>query len=163
MPKNCGLYTEEVLKHFKNPKNQGEIKNADGRGTAGNIVCGDKMDIFIKVSKDRAGRYIIKDIKFQTYGCVAAISTSSMITEMAKGKTVAEAVKIGKDDIVKSLGGLPSIKYHCSILAIDALNEALFDYFAKAKKPAPEIVEKRHNRIKKANKIIEERYKKWLD
>lgn len=168
-----GIYTKEVMKHFKSPKNLGKIKNPDGVGTAGNIVCGDKMDLYIKIGKNKKGaasakgygepmEEIIKDIKFETYGCVAAISTSSMITELAKGKTISEAIKLEKDDIIKSLGGLPSVKFHCSILAIDALSEALYDYFVKNKKEIPEIIKKRHDRIEKANKIINERYKKWI-
>lgn len=156
----CGLYTKEVMKHFSKPHNQGKIKNADGKGTAGNVVCGDKMDIYIKIGKNKNKEEVIKDIKFETYGCVAAISTSSMVTDLVKGKTISEALKVEKDDIVKSLGGLPSVKYHCSILAIDALSEALFNYFTKQKKEMPSVLKKRHEKIKKANEIIEKRYEK---
>lgn len=164
MSNSCfGLYTKEVMKHFSKPHNKGKIKNADGVGTAGNVVCGDKMDIYIKIAKNKNKEEIIKDIKFETYGCVAAISTSSMVTDLVKGKTIQEALEVEKDDIVKSLGGLPSVKYHCSILAIDALSEALWDYFEKEKKEAPKILKIRHEKIKKANAIIEKRYEKWLD
>lgn len=124
MKNTCSaLYTKEVMKHFKNPHNYGKIKDADGIGKVGNIVCGDVMHLYIKVEKD-----IIKDIKFETYGCVAAISTSSVITDLAKGKTIKEALKMEKNDVIKSLGGLPSIKYHCSVLAVDALRAAIKDY-----------------------------------
>ena len=112
---------------FKNPHNYGGMKNPDGVGKVGNPVCGDVMWLYIKVDKNQK----IKNIKFETFGCVAAISTSSVITDLAKGKTIKQAMKITKDNIVKSLGGLPKIKYHCSILAVDALHEAIKDYNAK--------------------------------
>jgi len=124
------LYTPKVMETFKNPHNYGRIKNADGVGKVGNPVCGDVMVLYINVGKGET----IKDIKFETFGCVAAISTSSIITDLVKGKTIKEALRISKDDIVKSLGGLPKIKYHCSVLAVDALKEAIKDYNAKAKK-----------------------------
>ena len=128
--KMCGgLYTPKVMETFKNPHNYGRIKNASGIGKVGNPVCGDVMWLYIKVDK----KEVIKDIKFETFGCVAAISTSSIITDLVKGKTIKEAMKITKDNIVKSLGGLPKIKYHCSILAVDALHEAVKDYFSKTK------------------------------
>ncbi len=121
-------YNKKIIQHFMHPKNVGEIKNADGVGKVGNPVCGDIMWVYIKVGKNKKGEEIIKDIKFKTMGCVAAIATSSMITELAKGKTLDKASKITRDDIAKSLGGLPSIKYHCSILAADALHKAIEDY-----------------------------------
>ncbi|MEI6288067.1 MAG: iron-sulfur cluster assembly scaffold protein [bacterium] len=128
------MYNEKVLKHFSNPSNQGEIKNADGVGLVGNPTCGDMMRIFISVSKNKKGEEIIKDIKFQTLGCGAAIATSSMLTEMAKGKTIAEAEKIGKLQIAEELGGLPAVKMHCSVLAHEGLGEAIKDYRSKNKK-----------------------------
>lgn len=128
-PKICAtLYTPKVMEAFKNPHNYGKIKNADGVGQVGNPVCGDVMKLYIKISKNQKNQEIIKDIKFETFGCVAAIATSSMVTDLAKGKTIANALKISKDDIVKKLGGLPSVKYHCSILAVDALKEAVKNY-----------------------------------
>lgn len=111
-----------------NPKNMGEIKDADGIGKVGNPRCGDLMWIYIKVKND-----VITDIKFKTFGCGAAIATSSMITEMAKGKTIDEALKITKQDIAKELGGLPTIKMHCSNLAADGLRAAIADYRARQK------------------------------
>lgn len=151
-----GLYTKKVLETFKNPHNYGKIKNADGVGKVGNIVCGDVMWLYIKVEKDA-----IKDIKFETFGCVAAISTSSIITDLAKGKTIKQALKITKDNIISSLGGLPKVKYHCSVLAVDALVEAIYDYMQKNSQKIPADLQKRHNAIQKAKEIIEKRYEKW--
>jgi len=107
----------------------GEMRGADGVGTVGNVVCGDLMSIYIKVKDDK-----IEDIKFQTYGCGAAIATSSMITELAKGKTIEEALKISRGDVAGALDGLPPIKMHCSNLAADALHAAIKDYEEKQKK-----------------------------
>ncbi|MCW4035712.1 MAG: Fe-S cluster assembly scaffold protein NifU [Candidatus Bathyarchaeota archaeon] len=117
------MYSEKVLDHFRNPRNVGEIEDADGVGTVGNPVCGDMMSIYIKVENDR-----IKDIKFKTFGCGAAIATTSMTTELAKGKTLDEALKITREDVADELGGLPPVKMHCSNLAADALHEAINDY-----------------------------------
>lgn len=114
------------MEHFRNPRNVGEIPDADGVGTVGNPVCGDMMTIYIKVKDNR-----IADIKFKTFGCGAAVATSSMITELSKGKTLEEAMKITRTDVADSLGGLPPIKMHCSNLAADALHEAIRDYQKK--------------------------------
>ncbi len=114
------------MEHFKNPRNVGEIKDADGIGTVGNPVCGDMMTIYIKVKDDK-----IDDIKFKTYGCGAAIATSSMTTEMAKGKTLEAAEKITRQSVADALDGLPPVKMHCSNLASDALHEAIKDYKKK--------------------------------
>ncbi|MFC1624800.1 iron-sulfur cluster assembly scaffold protein [Patescibacteria group bacterium] len=119
-------YSEEVFEHFRNPQNMGKIENADGIGTVGNPVCGDVMKLYIKV-KDQT----IKDIKFQTLGCGAAIATSSILTTLVKGKKIEKALKIGNKDITKALGGLPKKKLHCSLLAADALKEAVKDYRSK--------------------------------
>ena len=120
------MYSEKVLDHFKNPRNVGEIENPDGVGTVGNPVCGDMMSIYIKVDDDR-----IKDIKFKTFGCGAAIATTSMTTELAMGKKLDEAMKITRTDVADELGGLPPVKMHCSNLAADALHEAIKDYRKK--------------------------------
>jgi nitrogen fixation NifU-like protein len=120
------VYTDKVLDHFRNPRNVGEIPDADGVGTVGNPVCGDLMSIYIKVKDNR-----IEDIKFKTFGCGAAIATSSMITELAKGKTLDEAMKISRGDVASSLDGLPPIKMHCSNLAADGLHAAIQDYLKK--------------------------------
>jgi nitrogen fixation NifU-like protein len=123
------LYSEKVLEHFRKPKNMGEMKDADAVGEVGNPVCGDLMHIYIKVKNEK-----IDDISFQTFGCGAAIATSSMITELAKGKTLDEAMKITRDDVATSLDGLPPIKMHCSNLASDGLHKAIENYRAKQKK-----------------------------
>ncbi len=120
------MYSEKVMEHFRNPRNMGEMPDADGIGTVGNPVCGDLMTIYIKVKDNK-----IADIKFKTFGCGAAIATSSMITELAKGKTLEEALKITRGDVAGSLGGLPSIKMHCSNLAADGLHAAIEDYLKK--------------------------------
>jgi len=120
------VYTDKVLDHFRNPRNMGEIPDADGVGTVGNPVCGDLMSIYIKVKDNR-----IEDIKFKTFGCGAAIATSSMITELAKGKSLDEAMKISRGDVADNLGGLPPIKMHCSNLAADGLHAAIQDYLKK--------------------------------
>jgi len=151
-------YTKKVIEHFRKPHNYGKMKNPDGIGKVGNIICGDVMHLYIKVSNNK-----IKDIKFETFGCAAAIATSSIITDLAKGKTLNDALKIEKDKIVKSLGSLPPIKVHCSILAVDALTEAVYDYLFKNKKPIPKELQKSHQRIEKEKKIIEEKYKKWME
>jgi nitrogen fixation NifU-like protein len=117
------MYSEKVMDHFRNPRNMGEIADADGVGTVGNPVCGDLMNIYIKVQDNR-----IIDIKFKTFGCGAAIATSSMITELAKGKTLEEALKITKQDVADSLEGLPPVKMHCSNLAADGLHDAIRSY-----------------------------------
>jgi len=125
------VYSGKVMEHFENPRNVGEIPGADGTGEVGNPVCGDIMKVFIKV-KDN----IITDIKFKTFGCGAAIATSSMITEMAKGKTLEEALKVSNKDVAEALDGLPPQKMHCSNLAADALHAAIEDYQKKHKKHA---------------------------
>jgi len=127
-------YNKKVMKLFMNPKNMGEIKNADGIGKVGNPICGDVMKVYIKIGKNKDKKEIIKDIKFKTFGCAAAIATSSMISQIAKGKTLEEAKKIKYKELVKSLGGLPPIKVHCSNLAIEALNKAIDNYKIKRKR-----------------------------
>ena len=119
-------YSKKVMEHFMNPRNVGVIENSDGYGKVGNPVCGDLMEIFIKVKDDK-----ITDIKFKTFGCGSAIATSSMVTELAKGKHVDEALKITRNDVADELDGLPPQKMHCSNLAADALREAINDYKKK--------------------------------
>ena len=121
-------YTEKVMDHFKNPRNVGVIENPDGYGKVGNPVCGDLMEIFIKVKKNEQGEDIIEDIKFRTFGCGSAVSTSSMVTEMAKGMKIDEAYDITRQDVADELDGLPPIKMHCSNLAADALKAAIDNY-----------------------------------
>lgn len=123
------MYTEQVMDHFSNPRNVGEIENADGVGTVGNPACGDIMKIFIKVKDD-----VIEDIKFKTFGCGAAIASSSVATELIKGKTIEEALKLTNKMVIEALGGLPKEKLHCSVLAEDALKSAIEDYQKKQNK-----------------------------
>src|SRR4030065_1039328 len=120
------MYTKEVMDHFSNPRNVGEMPDADGIGTEGNPVCGDVMKLFIKVTDNK-----IVDAKFQTFGCGAAIAVSSMVTEMVKGKTLDEALSISKEAVANALGGVPAQKQHCSNLGADALRKAIEDYRSK--------------------------------
>jgi nitrogen fixation NifU-like protein len=131
------MYTDLVMDHFSNPRNVGEIENADGVGQIGNPVCGDVMRISIDVADDR-----IIDVKFKTFGCGAAVATSSMVTEMVKGKTLTEAADISNKAVAEALGGLPPNKMHCSNLAADALHLAVQDYLVKAGREAevPQIL-----------------------
>ena len=122
-----GQYSEKVMEHFRNPHNVGEIPDASGVGNVGNPVCGDIMRLYIKV--DDKG--VITDAKFQTFGCGAAIATSSMVTDLVRGKTVDEALKISNRAVAEALGGLPKIKMHCSVLAEEALRAAINDYMTK--------------------------------
>ena len=118
-----GWYSEKVLEHYQNPRNLGEIENADGVGMVGNPVCGDMMKITIKVRDDR-----IEDVKFKTFGCGAAIATTSMVTELVKGKMLEEALQVTNQDVVEALDGLPPVKVHCSLLAEEAIKAAIEDY-----------------------------------
>jgi nitrogen fixation NifU-like protein len=122
------LYNDKVMEHFRNPRNVGEMENPDGVGRVGDPICGDVMELYIKV-KDR----IIVDAKFKTFGCAAAIATSSMVTDMLKGKSVEEALKISNKAVVEALNGLPPAKVHCSVLAEDALKSAIENYLGHQK------------------------------
>ena len=122
------LYSEKVMEHFRNPRNVGDMENPDGTGHVGNPICGDIMELYIKVDKG-----IITDAKFKTFGCGAAIATSSMVTEIVKGKTIDEALKISNQAVAEALGGLPAAKMHCSVLAEDALRSAIDDYLGNGK------------------------------
>ena len=126
------MYTEQVMDHFMNPRNVGEVENPSGVGTVGNAKCGDIMQISIKVENN-----VIVDVKFKTFGCGAAIATSSRATEMVKGKTLEEALQLTNKMVTDSLGGLPPVKLHCSVLAEEALHAAIADY--KAKQEAGEV------------------------
>lgn len=124
-------YSDKVLEHFQSPHNMGEIKDADAVGKVGNPVCGDLMWIYIKVGKNKKGEEILTDVKFKTFGCVAAIATSSMVTDLARGKTLDEAMKLTRKDVSTALGTLPAIKEHCSNLAADGLHAAITEYLKK--------------------------------
>jgi nitrogen fixation protein NifU and related proteins len=122
------MYSKKMMEFFRNPHNMGKIEKADGTGKVGNPVCGDVMYLYIKVKNDK-----ISDIKFETFGCASAIATSSAVTDLAKGRTLDDALKITKEDVAKFVDGLPPIKMHCSLLAIDALKAAIVDYRKKKK------------------------------
>ncbi len=133
-------YTKKVLQHFKNPHNQGRLKNPDAIGQVGNPVCGDVMKIYLKIGRRNSGagknkknQEFIKDVKFETLGCAAAIAVSSAFTDIVKGKSLTEALAIKKDDIVNDLGGLPPVKVHCSMLAVEGLHQAVEKYNKKSK------------------------------
>ena len=125
-------YSEKVMDHFTNPRNVGEIADASGIGTVGNPVCGDVMKMYLKIENE-----VIVDVKFKTFGCGAAVATSSMVTEMVKGKTIAEALTVTNSAVAEALGGLPAKKMHCSVLAEEALRSALKDYYKKQGKAVP--------------------------
>ncbi len=131
------MYSEKVVEHYTNPRNVGEIENADGIGEVGNPVCGDVMKIYLKIENET-----IKNVKFKTYGCGAAIAASSVTTEIIKGKTISEALKITNEQVVEELGGLPPIKLHCSVLAEEAIKTAIADYYKREGVLSEEEIEK---------------------
>lgn len=124
------MYTETVMEHFRNPRNVGSMENADGVGQVGNAKCGDIMKIYLKINEDE----IIDDVKFETFGCGSAIASSSMATELIKGKSIHEAVELTNKAVIEALGGLPPVKVHCSVLAEQAVKSALYDYSKKTGK-----------------------------
>ena len=133
-------YSEKVMDHFTNPRNVGEIEDASGVGVVGNAKCGDIMKMYLKIDEND----VIVDCKFKTFGCGAAIATSSMATELIKGKTVAEALKLTNSAVVEALEGLPPVKVHCSVLAEEAVKTALADYYGKIGRPVDFEIEKAH-------------------
>jgi len=154
------LYNKKVLEHFRHPHNFGKMKNPDAIGKAGNLVCGDVMYLYLKIGKNKENEEIIKDVKFETLGCAAAIATSSVITDLIKNKKLNEVFDFGSQKIVKELGGLPPQKIHCSLLATEALKEAIYDYFKRRKRKIPEKLKKEHKRILRQQRILERRYHK---
>ena len=157
------MYTDKVIEHFREPHNRGKLEEYSAIGKVGNIVCGDVMWLYIKVDQDEAGRDIITDISWETFGCTAAIATSSMVSDLAKGKTVEEAIAVTNQNVASELGGLPPIKMHCSALAADALNEAIHTYLSREGKEIPEALQKRHARIEKEVAALEKRYAAFMD
>lgn len=133
-------YSEKVVEHYTNPRNVGKIENASGIGEVGNPVCGDIMKMFIKVENN-----VIVDVRFKTFGCRAAIATSSISTEMIKEKTIEEALQLKNTDVVNNLGGLPPVKLHCSVLAEEAIHEAIADYYRKEGKLTEEEITRKCN------------------
>lgn len=156
------LYTKEVMKHFKNPKNVGKMKNYDGLGKVGNLRCGDIMYLYLKIGKNKKNKEIIKDIKFETFGCTVAIANTSLLTTMVKGKTLKEASRVTKDDLLKKFGDIPFVKIHCSLLAADALGEAIYDYLSKNNRAIPEELQERHKRVQKDRKTMQESHSELL-
>jgi len=156
------VYTDRVIDHFRHPKNMGRLAEYSAIGKVGNIVCGDVMWLYIKVEKDAQGRETIADISWETFGCTAAIATSSMVSALAKGKTLDEAIAITNRDVAQELGGLPPVKMHCSALAADALNEAIYAYLSAAGREIPPALVRRHERIQKEMAAIEKRYEAFL-
>ena len=147
------MYSEKVMDHFEHPRNVGEIENASGVGTVGNAKCGDIMRIFLDISDDG----IIRDVKFKTFGCGAAVATSSMATELVKGKTVQEAMQVTNRAVMEALDGLPPVKVHCSLLAEEAIHAALWDY-AQKKGIVIEDLEKPKSDIHEGEEQEEEEY-----
>lgn len=157
------IYSKKLMEHFLHPRNVGKIKNYDGLGKVGNLRCGDIMHLYIKFGKNKRGQEIIKKASFLTFGCTVAIANTSLLTTMIAGKTLAEALKITKEDLLKKLGKVPISKIHCSLLAIDALVEAIYNYFHRNKLPIPKELQEKHEKIQEHLKIIEERYKNILN
>ncbi len=153
MSKSYG-YSSKVMDIFRNPRNMGDMDNPDAVGKVGNPGCGDLMWMFLRIGKED-GKEIIRDVRVKTFGCVAAIATSSVLTEMIKGRSLQDAMKISKQDIVDVLEGLPDVKVHCSILAIDALKEAVYDYHKRNNIPIPEELGELHKRVEVINRGIE--------
>jgi nitrogen fixation NifU-like protein len=163
MKMEFGLYSKEIMKHFLHPKNQGIIKKYDGLGKVGQPVCGDVLWLYIKIKEDKkTGKKIISDAKFQTFGCVVAVANSSLLTTLIKGKSLDEAMKITREDIIKKFKKIPATKLHCSILAIDALSEAIYDYYKRKNLPVPKELANRHENIQQTLKTMERRYKDYI-
>ena len=151
-------YNPKVMQHFLKPKNVGKIEKPDGIGKVGNMSCGDIMYVYIKI-KETKGKEVIDKIKFQTLGCAAAIATSDVVIELAKGKTIQEALKITNKDVVDELGGLTYIKVHCSLLAEEALWEAIYDYLKRNGKLIPKELQERHKKTLIAEKNFHDKFK----
>lgn len=141
------MYSQKVFEHFRNPHNFGSMDNPSALGQVGNLTCGDVMKLYLKINKNKNGEDFIEDIKFETLGCAAAIATSSVVTDLAKGKTLKEAMEIKNEDVIKALDDLPTIKIHCSLLAVDALAEAIYSFYQKTGQKISPDFEQKHNRI----------------
>jgi len=140
-------YSPQVLEHFRHPHNFGSMNQPTTVGQVGNPACGDVMKLYLKIDKNKSDLDFISDVKFETMGCAAAIATSSVVTDLSKNKTLEEALKLDNKDVIEALDYLPDIKIHCSLLAIDALNEAIYNYFIKTDHSIPESLQKKHERI----------------
>ncbi|RZN62902.1 iron-sulfur cluster assembly scaffold protein [Methanonatronarchaeum sp. AMET6-2] len=150
------MYSDKVMEHFKNPRNMGEMENPDAEAKVGNPACGDLMRIYLKVG-EKEGEKIIEDISFKTFGCAAAIATSSVTTELVKGKKLDEAEKLTRDDVAEELGGLPKVKMHCSNLAASGLHRAIYEYKKKAGMEISDDLEKKYKASEAALEKTEEK------
>lgn len=146
------MYTEEVMEHFRDPKNMGEIEDPDATAKVGNPTCGDYMEVYLKVG-ERDGEKFVEDIKFKTFGCAAAIATSSVSTELVKGETLEEAEKLDEEEVTEELGGLPKIKVHCSNLSANGIHEVIYQY---KKKHGMEISDRLQGKHEIAEKTLQE-------
>ena len=147
-------YSQKLLNHFRNPHNFGSLKNPTIIGQVGNPSCGDVMKLYLKISKNKKNQDFIEDIRFETMGCAAAIATSSVVTDLAKSKTLEAALKLDNKDVINALDQLPPPKIHCSLLAIDALNTAIYNYYKQQGQSIPDFLQKRYNRIDTCQKRL---------
>jgi NifU-like protein involved in Fe-S cluster formation len=147
-------YSNEIISRFLKPKHSGKIKNPDSIGKVGNIKCGDVMYLYLRISKNKKNQEIIKDIKFQTLGCPAAIASSDALCEIVKKQTIEKAIDLQSKDIIKKLKNMPSIKIHCSLLGEEALTDALVNYFEKQKRAIPKKLELKYKKIKEKEKRL---------
>ena len=152
------MYSDKVMDHFRAPHNYGRMESPDAIGKVGNIICGDVMWLYLKIDND-----VIIGITFETFGCTAAIATSSMITDLAKGKTLDEALSITNQKVAESLGGLPPVKMHCSVLAAEALNEAIYNYLKSNNREIPEGVLGKHENSAAHMETLEKRYENFIE
>ena len=157
------MYSNEVRNAFFKPRHMGKMNNPHGFGTVGNIVCGDVMYLYIKVGKNAKGKEFLKDVKWETFGCAAAIATSSTAADQAIGKTLEESIEMTNQGVVAGLGGLPSNKIHCSVLAVDALHEAIYNFLEKSGGKVPEKLLKRHKVIQKEMDSLKEKYSEYME
>ncbi len=156
------FYTQEVMQHFLHPNHAGVLTDYDVCGEVGNVVCGDVMRIYLKIEPDEKNQPCIANISFETYGCGAAIATSSVACELALGKTLTQALELTKESVIKVLRRLPVQKIHCSILAIDALNEAIYQYYEQNQLPIPPKLAQTHQHLAKQKEILKKQYQKWM-
>lgn len=157
------MYSEKVMEHFNNPRNQRKMEDPDAIGKVGNALCGDVMWIYIKVDENDEGEEIIEDISWETFGCTAAIATSSMVTELAKGEKLEKALEISNEKVAEELDGLPSVKMHCSNLAADGLVEAIYNYMDASEREIPEDLKEKHEQIKQHMEKVEEEYGDYVE
>ncbi len=158
-----GPYSKEVIDHFKNPRNMGDMDDADTVAKVGSPICGDELWLYLKIGENGNGDLYIEDIKFQSLGCAASVATGSVITEIAMGKTLEEALDIDRDDIIEKLGGLPKMKVHCSMLSSDALHEAIYQYYKKNDMSISDELEEMHGKVVKGTGIAREKRESGKD